>query len=81
MKVFKYSGGDTGMVIHMNRKVVVILLLAALIIGTGAVLARPGEDSDAMGTTGPRWDIPLGKEGGDEGVFLGFRPAGEDSDI
>lgn len=59
----------------MKKKVVVILLLAALLVATGAALARPGEDSDRMEITVPNWDILLGKEGGDEGIFLCCDPA------
>ena len=67
--------------IHMKKKIVVILLLAALLVATGAILARPGEDSDGMGITiASSREFPLGKEGGDEGVLLCFLPAGEDSD-
>ncbi len=64
------------MVIHMRKKVVVILLIVGLLVATGAVLARPGEDSDGMGIIKmSSWKTPFGKEGGDEGVFLCVNPA------
>jgi hypothetical protein len=58
----------------MKKKIVVILLLAALLVATGVVLAGPGEDSDIMKITVTKWDTPFGKEGGDEGIFLGLDP-------
>ncbi|MGD2248389.1 MAG: hypothetical protein PVF58_08270 [Candidatus Methanofastidiosia archaeon] len=63
----------------MNKKLICTLLLAVLLVSTAAVLATPGEDSDCLTiTTNLGWETPLGKEGGDEGVFLGI--CGEDSD-
>ncbi len=65
----------------MRKKILVILILAALLVATGAILAKPGEDSDCARITkyALGWGNPLGKEGGDEGIFLGIK-RGEDSD-
>ncbi len=76
----------------MNKKLVAILLLTALLVAASAILAKPGEDSDCIRITiNPSlWENPFGKEGGDEGVFLcfvsgedsdGFFVSGEDSDV
>jgi hypothetical protein len=74
----------------MKQKIVVILLLTALLVATGAALAKPGEDSDRMGEDSDRmgedsdrlrivskWDTLFGKEGGDEGIFLSSVPVDE----
>lgn len=70
------------MVIHVNRKIVGVLLLTVLFVTAGSVLVGAGEDSDCPGSiTVSGWETLFGKEGGDEGVFLSIIDvAGEDSD-
>ena len=71
------------MVIHVNKKIIGIILLTALLVATGSVLVGAGEDSDCPGSSinVVGWETLFGKEGGDEGVFLCIIDiTGEDSD-